>query len=651
MSTPDTPVVDRQYISEVVENDLKAACRLLVEQTGNAHHNSQEDALANLSNLKRAAKLKSNTQAANHEGASSTTANDASRSTTRPEGSSTVPAKIQASTKADPARTKFGHDRNRTKFPARTDSLMHKNRTASKVNPVSEYARITRSERPRTAPEVIDSSDASCASPDTIDTDYHGQSSTHDFAALMQGNSSMIQSKSNLSNFLDTQSYVEATARADRQAAEMMRLHHQQSSQNLSHHPTLSAENQERKPTRSFGNFMRGRSRSRSGSGADAVPLVRKTSLMSGLRNGFGLRKKTSSSGLRDVPSDPPKHEKQHEAHDMDLNRALPPLPAANVLEHDDCEEESSSQETVKVYNDTAMVNNSRPRDTLTPLVPVQDTQAARARDRSPSVGRHVLPVGSVAGVSARKFSNAESTTTSADSCFSPADTTTPKRSMDVMKAASIVRSHSLDNVRLQQQIQKRKDSMAAAKSTPAKSNTTASSSRQGSRPPSRNKSTAPPRYSIIPHQRNASQPNGSIKSASSSVVNIPARPSTRDATSLPSRSRLPSVGQHSIHSFPSPPPVPHNFSRPKTAPDNSRPATSSGLQTSMNAADLAEEVKIEDERKDKEITALPNMPKKQFGLRRMLSSIHRNKAKSHIHARDERNGAKSALAQRAIHT
>jgi hypothetical protein len=212
-----------------------------------------------------------------------------------------------------------------------------------------------------------------------------------------------------------------------------------------------------------------------------------------------------------------------------------------------------------------------------------------------------------------RKYSVAESETknSSKDSCFTADnESDCPKRSIDVMvKAATLAQKPSVESFR-QINIKSRRNTAASALSQ------SHAPSQQSSRPQSRaapsttGARTPNARYTIIPHQRTPSQPIFLNRSAASSVVNLPARPATRDATSMPSRSRMPSVTSRSEH-----PPLPMNFSR-KIAEGASRPTTSAGVKESRAPA--------------AEITALPVFPsKKPSGLRRMLSSLSVRKMKS----------------------
>jgi hypothetical protein len=681
VSSPESPLIDRQFIRRSVEQELKAACKLLVERTGNAHHNSNEDALANFSHLQRSVANKPSNvrrvdsklsakaldpksegsipisleigskpmKISDHDRTMSLASRPPERSTSRPQ----QPAKEDKKLDGPVEATK---ESNRPQFPTRKDSLS----TSRKHTQLRKHAATDEDlpmppliasivERPRTAP--ADSGDESCESPMSASTTEQAPQSASTAFTSVAITPAKTAYKPSQPSPLDPKVYQDAVTRAERKAAELMKLRNESveiKEETRTSVATQTLPTSVEKPLGGLRGFVGNRSTSRSRSREPGSTLSRTASTLQSWRNGWNMRRKASTSSLSDMVA--PLEGNPKNASDVNLNRALPPLPGLDTYKE---EPEKISTGTDKPVSSKAIVmetltqisNTVRPKTSggmstssrgmsieVRPKTGRERSSSGRTCRRQPSV-----TIETAVPVPVRKFSIAESKASSQDSCFSPTGTDfgTPKRSIDLMKAASMAHAQSIDSLRalaqapVQAQTQAKKEPELIAH----KSNTT---SRHASRPPSRGgvKSAlaSASKFPIAPHQRTPSQPVLYSRSAGSSLVNLPARPATRDASSAPSRSRLPSVSSHSQLALGHYPPLPANFSR-KIAEGSSRPSTAVGAGSKPGT-----------EMTGSEITALPQVPaRKGKGLRRIISSMSIRKSKVREMPWMEREGVKSS--------
>jgi len=683
LSSPESPFIDRQSISRAVEQELKAACKSLVEKTGNAHHNSNEDAIVNFATLQRAAKHKATAKKTEESSVARplTSKSDVISSVSKLDkvkASTTVRAKVLGKSpdstshpasephdtskaregKASTSQTEHAHEQagsipqsKRPQFPVRKDSLSNRKHAQLRKKAVVETEEIILpppiTERPASRPS--DESDESCDSPISTSPERLAHSTSTALTSVAMTPSARGIQKPSHPTPLDPKAIQAAVAKADRKVAEMMKL--AASSTELDKIQPLKSNNegmtkpanedttnlaliQPVTPEKSFKSglkdFVRNRSRSRSRS-REPSSLSRTASTIQNWRQqGWGLRRKQSTASLGDMAENAERRigDSPDQKADLDLNRALPPLPSLSTYKEcnsgvEKAPEKTASGDKAKSTETIVRINNAtRPKTsaaTYSSTFQASEQVSRPIRERSLSVkGRRPSVTVNTSIPAPRKISIAESKASSQDSCFSPSgtDCDTPKQSVDNSKITATAQPQCVDGVKqkpqqqqIGQQFPLRKDSVAA--SAGQKSQPT---SGHASRPPSRSaiKNTPSARYTFIPHQRTPSQPILYSRSAASSMVNLPPRPSTRDASSAPTRSRLPSLGQLQAGSG-NCPPLPVNFSRKIANDGESRPATSAGLNLYSSDG----------------ITALPQVPKKGLGLRRMFSSLSLRKGKN----------------------
>jgi len=745
VSSPDSPLIDRQPIRRSIEADLKAACRVLVEHTGNAHHNSQEDALVNFSSLQRAAQHKSSKKTARTEksdksqkvesSAKPDTTSDRERISSRPaqqEAPVSQPSEalpVVAPTKEPNEELKDepstpNKDEMRAQFPVRRDSLSSRKHALTKprvITSKSELASVPdhthRSHESESSSSNVSVGDSS---PMTASTDHQPQlmSTAPTTVSVTPATRPVRKGPTSLSS--EGKALQVAVTKSERKAAEFLREDVAvvvepivEEVPTINTESTMADQQEEKSFVGGLREFVRSRSRSRSRS-REPGSLRRATSTtIQGLRSGWdGLRRKQSINDLSAITGTAPtpnhSHEQRDDRSDVNLNRDLPPLPSLVTFKqaqerqeklNKEAEMEKSmhmAAEQSKLDENKVVEENPVYELEGEPVIPSKNSQLEtptvkkvwsdmntsvddsnyiekkldaemkkidqQKKNEEPTAGKtrrttvHIVTaqrpktsgsvaastrtntvaepslkgeyrtrstslksttrkpsvsVGTATMVPVRKYSMADSETktSSKDSCFSDNESDCPKRSMDIVKSATLAHKPSIESFR-QINIKSRRSTTASHLSQ------SHAPSQPSSRPQSRAAPTTPGtktpssvRYTIIPHQRTPSQPVFMNRSAASSVVNLPPRPATRDASSIPSRSRMPSVTTRGDYP-PLPPNLP-NFSR-KMTEGASRPTTSAAQPTYG------------------EITALPPFPsKKPFGLRRMLSSFSVKKMKS----------------------
>jgi hypothetical protein len=501
-------------------------------------------------------------------------------------------------------------------FPVRRDSLSTKKHGQSRqAKPCLDALSITE-ERPRAA--TFDSYESGSDSPPrSSSTDRHPLSASTAITSVAMTPLTKHVNQSPHQGSLDFKAHQSAIARADSKAIEWINMQRQKATEESAvpiKTPSRTGTNESNSGGFAAGlrNFIRGRSRSRSrsqeptrkaraGSTAEPAPQTWK--------RGLSLRRQKSTSSLSEVKGPAPLLRTYKSIGDLkapvDLNRQLPPLPSLDTYR-----EPETTDPNIHV---ATLVRPKSGSLTSHPVISAKavtvDTVSIKALSlKQKDSGSKTNLVHPLTIEPIRKMS----IQSSVDSCFTPIDSYTPSRSVDVTKFAA--KARSTENLR---QNYHRKNSLLQSQ-TPRTAKS-AATSRPTSRPVSRGSSKHPPapvKYSIIPHQRTPSQPIFSNRGAISSVTQLPPRPATRDASTPHYGSSRPSVSSPSVSR------APVNFSRKfPLDPDDQAPSGTTKKEDQSQPA-TAESNVIPAPALD--ITALPPMPSKRpSGLRRVLSSLN----------------------------
>lgn len=625
-STPSSPLIDRQEISWSLERDLRQACEALVKSAGSGSEPKSDNtiSLSQLVKQKHAMNKKvtaEKAKIAESVKAESSTSDKKSQSSSRSkldtkstEPQSAISEKIPEESPVLTALPQFVVKQKSTipaDFPVRRDSLSNKKtpthrlpKTTLNTKIVEEYSQMS-----------FDGSQSGTDTPPRSSSTDHPLSASTAMTSVAITPLMKSFAESPRQGPLDLKTYQSTVSRADTKAMEWMNIQKQkvveEPSPQKTRSRTATTESNSSNFASSLRNMFRGRSRSRSRE-PSARPGSRLGETVSTIGRQFSLRKQMSTTSLVDTAKEQGPRLRYHKSSgdlkaEVDLNRKLPPLPGLDTYKGPENDDEPEQQMETMETTVVKIPINVRPKSSSVghatkPLKPVlvHDTAAVKAsvlqHKRSISMKSTAVPLPTEP---ARKMS----LQSSADSCFTPATSHTPSRSVDVAKAAH--KAKSIEN------LQQLKNSIPQPP-TPKSTRSAATS-----RPVSRGSSKAPAKYSIIPHQRAPSHTFFSSKSAASSMYHLPPRPHTRDAPTPQYPSSRPSLSSPSIGK----PAV--NFSRKYPIDVDVDTASvigdTKGRLGSTSSPSKKSKKAIES---PIEITALPPMPSKRKGIRRMLSSV-----------------------------
>jgi hypothetical protein len=382
------------------------------------------------------------------------------------------------------------------RYPPRTDSYARQQPLNAANLPISPM------DRPRTAP--ADSSDVSYATPKTASTDQQFVYASTGFtsAAITPAR---ISTRASNQFILDPDSYQAAISQADTEAAKWMqsKLERRQRQAQEAEAPQPPPSRSSNRGW-SFRSEIREYVRPRTGSASRSASRDRgdpsshsrrpsdsgRSTSAQGWRS-WGLQRKSSKSSLVEPPSfkattEPqPQETSVTQRKELDLNRELPPLPSIDTWQEAEPQPSSGlhiaslmrpksriqSRKSVAKLHERASTSEAVPHISTVSAVPVtklavtDSTTKTKSRDcpaqpsadsmtSSETIARnpHIVALvrkSSLAASSginrivARKSTGAHSKSSSADSCFSPTNSTSPgqDRSLDLQRVTDRLKS------------------------------------------------------------------------------------------------------------------------------------------------------------------------------------------------------------------